>query len=71
MGYQLFGDLPIYVSHDSVDVWANQEIFLLDVRPLGRPAYPGYPRIISARQASAGETLCTIGKTKMHRSRSS
>lgn len=26
----LFGDLPIYVSYDSVDVWSNQEIFLLD-----------------------------------------
>ncbi len=27
---RLFGDLPIYVSLDSVDVWANQELFLLD-----------------------------------------
>ncbi len=26
----LFGDLPIYVSYDSVDVWAHQEIFCLD-----------------------------------------
>ncbi len=26
----LFGDIPIYVSLDSADVWANQEIFLLD-----------------------------------------
>jgi 4-alpha-glucanotransferase len=26
----LFGDLPIYVSHDSADVWANRELFLLD-----------------------------------------
>ncbi|MBC7390706.1 MAG: 4-alpha-glucanotransferase [Opitutaceae bacterium] len=25
-----FGDLPFYVSHDSVDVWANPEIFSLD-----------------------------------------
>lgn len=29
-GIQLFGDLPIYVSYDSVDVWANQEIFTLN-----------------------------------------
>lgn len=26
----LFGDIPIYVGLDSVDVWANQEIFVLD-----------------------------------------
>lgn len=29
-GISLFGDLPIYVSYDSVDVWANQEIFTID-----------------------------------------
>jgi 4-alpha-glucanotransferase len=27
---QLLGDLPIYVSYDSVDVWAHKEIFKLD-----------------------------------------
>ena len=27
---KIFGDVPIYVSYDSADVWANQEIFLLD-----------------------------------------
>jgi 4-alpha-glucanotransferase len=27
---KIFGDIPIYVAHDSVDVWANQEIFCLD-----------------------------------------
>lgn len=26
----LFGDLPIYVAYDSVDVWANQDIFTLN-----------------------------------------
>jgi len=29
-GIHILGDMPIYVSHDSVDVWANQEIFQLD-----------------------------------------
>ena len=29
-GVQIFGDLPLYVSHDSADVWGNQELFLLD-----------------------------------------
>ena len=27
---KLFGDLPFYISHDSVDVWANPELFKLD-----------------------------------------
>lgn len=29
-GVLLFGDIPIYVSHDSSDVWANQDCFDLD-----------------------------------------
>jgi len=31
----LFGDIPIFVAEDSVDVWANRENFLLDEH--GRP----------------------------------
>jgi 4-alpha-glucanotransferase len=29
-GIRIFGDLPIYVAHDSADVWSNREIFELD-----------------------------------------
>ena len=29
-GIQIIGDMPIYVAHDSVDVWAAPEQFLLD-----------------------------------------
>ncbi|HET6562489.1 MAG TPA: 4-alpha-glucanotransferase [Marmoricola sp.] len=29
-GVLLFGDLPIFVSHDSADVWASRELFRLD-----------------------------------------
>ena len=29
-GIKIIGDIPLYVSLDSVDVWANQDIFLLD-----------------------------------------
>lgn len=29
---QVLGDIPIFVAYDSADVWANQEIFLLDER---------------------------------------
>lgn len=27
---KIFGDIPLYVAYDSVDVWANQDLFLLD-----------------------------------------
>jgi 4-alpha-glucanotransferase len=41
-GIQIFGDIPIYVIHDSVDVWANPELFDLDDR--GNPsAVAGVP----------------------------
>ena len=29
-GVRLFGDMPFYVSYDSVDVWAHRDIFCLD-----------------------------------------
>ena len=38
-GIQIFGDLPLYVSLDSADVWGNQSIFLLD--EMGQPTLVG------------------------------
>ncbi|HSR66785.1 MAG TPA: 4-alpha-glucanotransferase [Acidobacteriota bacterium] len=34
-GVQVMGDIPIFVAHDSADVWANQDLFQLDRH--GRP----------------------------------
>jgi 4-alpha-glucanotransferase len=34
-GVLLFGDLPIFVAHDSADVWAHRDLFQLD--DTGRP----------------------------------
>lgn len=34
-GIQLFGDMPIFVAHDSADVWARRDLFLLD--DMGHP----------------------------------
>jgi 4-alpha-glucanotransferase len=31
-GISIFGDIPIYVAHDSADVWAHPEIFRLDAK---------------------------------------
>jgi len=36
-GLLLMGDLPIYVAHDSVDVWLNPTLFQLDEE--GRPTF--------------------------------
>jgi 4-alpha-glucanotransferase len=38
----LFGDMPIYVNYDSVDVWARPDIFRLDeaLRPLAESGVP-------------------------------
>ncbi|WP_306299001.1 4-alpha-glucanotransferase [Nostoc sp. T09] len=36
-GIRIIGDIPIYVAHDSSDVWANPEIFCLD-EETGEPA---------------------------------
>ncbi len=30
LGLTLMGDVPIYVAHDSADVWANRQVFHLD-----------------------------------------
>jgi 4-alpha-glucanotransferase len=38
-GIQLFGDMPIFVAHDSVDVWAHRDLFLLDAE--------GHPTVVS------------------------
>lgn len=35
LGVELVGDAPIYVTHDSADVWANRGLFKLD--PDGQP----------------------------------
>ena len=34
-GIYLMGDLPIYIAHDSADVWSNRSLFKLD--DVGRP----------------------------------
>lgn len=38
-GVRFFGDLPIFVAHDSADVWANQSEYYLDTK--------GYPIVIA------------------------
>ncbi len=35
-GIRVMGDIPIYVAHDSADVWSNPDLF--ELNPDGRPA---------------------------------
>jgi 4-alpha-glucanotransferase len=54
-GVGLIGDLPIFVSHNSADVWANQHLFELD--DSGRPMrVSGVPP----------DTFCTSGQLWGH-----
>ena len=41
-GVRIVGDVPIFVAHDSADVWANQRLFQLDEQGLPR-AVAGVP----------------------------
>jgi 4-alpha-glucanotransferase len=38
-GVLMFGDVPIFVAHDSADVWAHRELFLLDA--------DGHPTVVA------------------------
>jgi 4-alpha-glucanotransferase len=38
-GIELFGDMPIFVAHDSADVWAQRHLFLLDA--------DGHPTVVA------------------------
>ena len=43
LGIKFIGDLPIYVSEDSVDVWSNPQVFLLDEKTLKPLKVSGCP----------------------------
>ncbi len=40
---EIIGDIPIYVAHDSADVWANQEFFELDPKTGAAALMAGVP----------------------------
>lgn len=42
-GIKIIGDIPIYVSHDSADVWSNPEFFCLDQKTLEPSTMAGVP----------------------------
>ncbi len=59
-GIRILGDIPIYVDHDSADVWCNPQYFKLDERK-NPYVVAGVPRIILARPANYGVFPSTDG----------
>ena len=57
----LIGDMPIFVAHDSADVWQHRELFQLDDDGRADASSPACRPTTSARPASAGATRSTAG----------
>ena len=58
----MIGDVPIFIAHDSADVWAHRELFQLDED--GYPTYtlPVFRRTTSAKLDRFGKQSCTTGR---------
>ena len=60
-GVALIGDVPIFVSHHSADVWAHPELFKLDTR--GQPTQvSGYPPDDFCKNGQRWDIRRTIGQ---------
>ena len=56
----LIGDLPIFVAHDSADVWAHRDLFLLNDK--GMPdVVAGVPPDYFSKKDRNGAQFCMIG----------
>lgn len=59
-GIRIIGDVAIFVSYDSADVWTHPEIFRLR-KNLAMEVVAGTPPMLLARPVSDGVLLCTTG----------
>ena len=59
---QIMGDLPIFVAHDSADVWARQELFRLDAN--GQPTVldGSAARLLQRRRSAVGQPSLPVGR---------
>ncbi len=58
-GIRILGDLPIFVAHDSVDVWGNPSLFDLDEH--------GYPRTVAGVPPDYFSTTGQLWGTPLYR----
>ena len=61
LGIRVIGDIPIFVAHDSADVWANRGLFKLDERGLPTVAAGVPPDYFSATGQLWGNPLYDWG----------
>ena len=61
-GIRIIGDVPIFVAHDSADVWARQELFQLDGRGMPRVVAGVPPDYFSATGQLWGNPLYDWGR---------
>jgi len=52
-GIQIIGDIPIYVAHDSADVWGHPEIFAIKNGEAALMA--GVPRLLQRHWSVVGQ----------------
>jgi 4-alpha-glucanotransferase len=60
-GIRVVGDVAIFVSYDSADVWTHPEIFQLE-DDLSPEVVAGVPPDVLAKRGSDGAIRCTIGR---------
>ena len=63
----IMGDLPIFVAHDSADVWARRELFRLDAR---RPSDGGRRRssgLLQRHRTTMGQSALPVGRARTKR----
>jgi hypothetical protein len=60
-GVKIIGDAPIFIAHQSAEVWARQTCSCWTTLA-GRPWWPACRPTTSAPPASAGATRCTAGR---------
>ena len=68
-GIKLFGDIPMYVSYDSADVWAHPELFDLDEKGNPKNVAGVPPDYFSPDGAAVGQSPVRLGKDEKERVR--
>ena len=61
-GVRILGDIPIYVSPDSADVWAGRELFWLDEAGLGGGRLP--TGLFFRRRPALGQPVVQLGSAR-------
>jgi len=66
-GIKLFGDMPIFVAHDSAEVWAHRDLFDLDAKGMPRKVAGVPPDYFSATGQRWGNPLYHWGRMQQDR----